>query len=577
MPPEPNTWSKVEEIKRQSQFLRGQIAEELAQPTAHFEETTANLLKQHGIYQQDDRDRRGRQSCPEGQPAERTWMMMVRVKIAGGRLTGDQWLALSELAHRFGNQTLRITNRQDVQFHGIAKQHLPFLMQALHQGRLTTLGACGDVVRNVLACPAPLADGGLRDQLYAQAQKLTAHFLPRTKAYPEIWSGAEPSADLSADQRPGVDQEEEPLYGANYLPRKFKMALALPEDNCVDIYTNDLGFLAFVEAGQIRGYEVLVGGGLGMTPADKTTFAALAQPLAFIRPEELIPLAEAVVKLFRDHGNRSNRRRARLKYLLADWGMERFRQELERYYGQPLPPPQNVSVTGLDHHLGWHQQSDGRWFYGLYIENGRVADRENIRLKSALEQICRQFGPGIRLTPMMSLLITDLAPEDRPRVEAILRSHGVRLSEEVLPVRQYSGACVALPTCGLAITESERALPAILDSLEGVLASLGLERLPLCVRMTGCPNGCGRPYNAEVGLVGRAKDKYAFYLGGSPLGNRLAFLYEPMLPRQEILPVLGRLLEAFTSLQLDGEGFGDFCARIGPEALRRLTSNGQNT
>jgi sulfite reductase (ferredoxin) len=575
MTPEPAGWSKLEEIKRQSRFLRGQIAQELAQPAAHFEEPTAHLLKHHGIYQQDDRDLRGLASGREGQPAERSWIMMVRVKIPGGRLTAAQWLGLSELADRLGNRTLRITNRQDVQFHGVSKHHLPQLMFAIHRLGLTTLGACGDVVRNVLACPAPLADGGIRDQLYEYAQKITAHFSPRTKAYQEIWHGLGTADDLPPAAQPGPDAQgsdvqEEPLYGPNYLPRKFKMAFGVPEDNCTDIYTNDLAFLAAVQADSIQGFQVLVGGGLGMTPADKTTFPALAQPLAFILPQDLLRLVEAVFTLFRDHGNRANRRRARLKYLVADWGMERFRQELERYYGRTLPPAQNITVTGVEHHLGWHRQSDGRWFYGLYVENGRVADREDVRLKTVLEQICRQFAPGIRLTAMMHLLITDVADEARPELEAILRNHGVRRSEEVLPVRKYSGACVALPTCGMAITESERALPAILDGVEGVLGRLGLEQLPLCIRMSGCPNGCGRPYNAEIGLVGRGKDTYALYLGGHRLGNRLAFLQDPMLGREEILPVLGRLLEGFRQLRRDNEDFGDFCARMGPEALRPL-------
>jgi len=578
MSTDPTGWSKVEEIKRQSRFLRGQIAYELAQPITHFEEATVHLLKQHGIYQQDDRDLRGRPGGLEGQPADRVWIMMVRVKIPGGRLTGAQWLALSELADRFGNHTLRITNRQDVQFHGVFKHHLPHLMQGILQIGLTTFGACGDVVRNVLACPAPLADGGIRDQLYDYAQKLTAHFLPRTKAYQEIWHGMEsgeeqPAAPLSAGSvAPGTDAQEEPLYGPNYLPRKFKIAFGLPEDNCTDIYTNDLAFLAVGQADGIQGFEVLVGGGLGMTPADKTTFAALAQPLAFIPPKDLLRLAEAVFCLFRDHGNRSNRRRARLKYLVADWGMDRFRQELEQYYGQTLPPPRNMTVTGVDHHLGWHRQPDGRWFYGLYVENGRVADRENVRLKTALEQICRQFAPGIRLTPMMSVLITDLAPEDRPRLEAILRSHGVRLSEEISLVRQYSGACVALPTCSMAITESERALPGILDQLEAVLTALGLAQEKIAVRMVGCPNGCGRPYNAEIGLVGRTKDKYAIYLGGSFLGDRLGFLYANMVGREEIVSRLRPVLEAFARNRAEGETFGDFCQRSGPEGLLALLS-----
>ena len=571
-------WSKIEHLKQASQFLRGQIAQELVATKDCFEEPTANLLKQHGIYQQDDRDRRG-QPGPEGQPANRAWIMMVRVKIPGGRLSCEQWLGLLEACQRWGNQTLRITNRQDIQFHGVLKRHLPDLMKAIHQMGLTTLGACGDVARNVLACPAPVADGGIRDQLYDGAQKLTQHFLPRTKAYREIWHSAQPDNPQKSRSFPPEREiahspgaEEEPLYGPNYLPRKFKIALGLPEDNCVDIYTNDLGFLAAVDGRQIVGFQVLVGGGLGMTPADKRTFPALAQMLAFIQPEELLPVAEAVFRVFRDFGNRADRRRARLKYLLADWGMERFRHTVEQYYGRPLRLPRSMSVTSVDNHLGWHPQSEGRWFYGLYIENGRVADRTDGAMQTALRELAGRLRPGVRLTPMMSLLLTDISERDRGLVERILRDHGVRLSEEISLVRQYSGACVALPTCSMAITESERAIPGILDQLEAVLTALGLAQEKIAVRMAGCPNGCGRPYNAEIGLVGRGKDKYAIYLGGSFLGDRLGFLYENMVGREEIVSRLRPVLEAFARNRADGETFGDFCHRCGPEGLQALLS-----
>lgn len=569
----PNPPSKVEEIKLGSSLLRGRISEELALPTDHFEEATAAVLKHHGIYQQDDRDRRGRKESGEG--SGRYWIMMVRVKIPGGRLTATQWLKLSELADRYGNGTLRITNRQDIQFHGIRKENLRALVAEICSLGLTTLGACGDLVRNVLACPAPQEDGGLREALFQLARRLTDLFLPRTSAYLQVWGAPEESrwpapeaSGFPAVELPSGD--EEPVYGPSYLPRKFKIAVGLPEDNCVDVFTNDLGFLAIHEAGQIRAYHVLVGGGLGMTPADSTTFPTLAQPLCIVEPGEVLPLAAAIVRLFRDYGNRSNRRRARLKYLVADWGIERFRHKVEEYYGAALGPGERVEVDIPDPHLGWHVQANGRFWYGLYVENGRVADRGTCRMKSAIAEICRRLGPGIRLTPMMSVLVTDIEGEAKPLVEEILRQHGVRLSEEISPLRQFSGACVALPTCGLAITDSERVLPAILAQLEPVMGRLGLENQPLVVHMTGCPNGCGRPYNAEVGLVGRAKDRYAIYLGGAPQGTRLGFLFADLVRRDKIAPLVTALLEVYAERRSGTECFGDFCFRLGAEALRRL-------
>jgi sulfite reductase (ferredoxin) len=569
----PSEWSKVERIKNSSRYLRGQIAEELANEQPLFEEETASLLKFHGIYQQDHRDLRGRPEA-EAQPGGRLWIMMIRVKIPGGRLTSAQWLALTECADQWGNQTLRITNRQDIQFHEVPKRHLESLIQRVRDIGLTTLGACGDVVRNVVACPAPLNDGGIRERLYADAVRVTSHLLPRSGAYREIWSGDHSAQDVSggkdSEASSPASQDEEPVYGTNYLPRKFKIAFSLAEDNCIDIYANDLGFLGVVEQGKLIGYQVMVGGGLGMTFADKSTFVALSQPVCLIEPDQVVPMAEAVVRLYRDHGNRANRRRARIKYLLADWGMEEFRRVLRRYFGQELRPPLPITVSHVDHHLGWHRQADGRWFYGMFVENGRVRDSDQARMKTALVEICRRLQPGIRLTPTVSLLITDIAEGDKSLVESILRDHGVRMSEEVGNVRRFSAACVALPTCGLAVTESERALPGVIDTLEKDLEDLGLKDLRLSIRMSGCPNGCGRPYNAEVGLVGRAKDRYAVFLGGSQHFDRLAFLYEPMVPRDQIAPLLARLLKVYKAHRTDGETFGDFCLRLGPERLRAL-------
>jgi len=343
--------------------------------------------------------------------------------------------------------------------------------------------------------------------------------------------------------------------------------MTLPEDNCVDAYTNDLAFMAISEGRRVEGYNVLVGGGLGVTPSNKRTFPALAQPLAFLRPDQVVDVAAAVVKVHRDFGDRSDRKRARLKYLLADRGLEWFKGEVEKHWGRALPEPRPQEVLGFDDHLGWHEQGDGRWFYGLNVENGRIVDREGFTLKSALREICRTFRPGIRLTPQQSILFADLCPADRPAVEAILCRHGVPLSEQISTVRRWSMACVALPTCPLAVAESERVLPGLIDRLESELARLGLAAERFTLRMTGCPNGCARTYNADIGLVGRTANKYTVYLGGRLLGDRLALLYKDVIPLDAIVPTLVPLLTCFKHSALPGETFGDFCHRQGAADL----------
>ena len=561
--------SAVDRAKLASHYLRGSVAEELANESDHFTKETSLLLKHHGMYQQDDRDLRGARG-PNGQKLGKVYSLMVRTKIPAGRLNSDQLLAELDLCDEVGNGTLRITNRQDFQLHGVLKRNVKRAIRRINEVHLTTFGGCGDVQRNVMCCPAPLHDG-VHDQMQDMACRLSAHLLPRTRAYHEVWLTDLESGERQLCNEDTEGQEVEPLYGRGYLPRKFKIAIALPQDNCVDVYTPDLGLLAIVESGQIIGYNFLVGGSFGVTPSDKKTFPALAKRMAFVPTEEVFAVAEAIIRLQRDHGNRSNRNQARMKYLVAAWGLEKFKAVVEDYFGRRLAGPHPADVCGFDDHLGWHEQGDGRFFYGLNVENGRILDCEGLKLKTALREVCREYRPGIRLTPCQSVLFTGLEPDARTGIEEILRRHGVKLLDEISTARRWSMACVGLPTCPLTLTESERALPSIIDRLEAELARLGLGGEKFTIRMTGCPNGCARPYNADVGLSGRAIRKYSVYLGGRLRGDRLAFLYKDLVPIDEIVPLLVTLFVYFKHARNNGETFGDFCFRKGAEELAHWT------
>lgn len=564
---DPVKLSSAEKLKMASNYLRGTIAEELANAKDTFEDETSQLLKFHGMYQQDDRDRRNARG-PDGQKLGKAYSLMVRAKIPGGKLTSEQLLAQLDLCDTIGNATLRITNRQDLQFHGILKRDIQQLVRKINEVQLTTLGACGDVGRNVMCCPAPVRRDPVHEQMHDAATLISNHLLPQTTAYHEIWL-TDPSTGQKELCGGGAEGHEiEPIYGAAYLPRKFKVAIALPGDNCVDVYTNDLGLLAICENFQIVGYNVLVGGGLGVTPSNKNTFPALAKRMCFIRPEQLLDVTTAIMKVQRDFGNREDRKRARMKYLIADWGLEQFKAKVEEYYGHPLPPPHPDDVWGVDDHIGWSDQGDGRWFYGLNVENGRILDCEGFELKSAIREVCRTYCPGIRLTAHQSILFTDISPSDCNAIEDIFRRRGVKLDDEISNARRWSMACVSLPTCPLAITESERVLPGLIDQLEVELARLGLYSEKFTIRMTGCPNGCARPYNADIGLVGKALGKYTIYLGGRLLGNRLGWIYKDLVPLDAIVPTLQPILMYFKQQQENGESFGDFCHRKGVDDLR---------
>jgi len=548
--------SKTEHLKANSRQLRGTLAEELANDADHISGDAAQIIKHHGSYQQDDRDNRGGDG--------KSYMFMVRTRVPGGKVTADQFLAELDLCERYGNGTLRITTRQGFQLHGVLKQDLKTTIRGINDALLTTFCACGDVERNVMCCPAPYRNNRVRDELQAMCDRVAEHLKPKTTAYFDVWLRDDDGEDLKVSEFKPVD---EPVYGERYLPRKFKTGFALPEDNCIDIYAQDLGFLAVVENDAIVGYNVLVGGGMGMTPVKKITFPAVAKRMCYVAPEQVVAVAEAVVKVQRDFGNRADRKVARMKYLIADWGLEKFKAKVEEYFGGPLPEPHPADVTDLDDHVGWREQGDGKWFLGVNVENGRIKDEGDLRVKTALRMIVDSYRIDSRLTARQGIILCDIEDAWRDNINRILREHGVKQEHELTLARRYSMACPALPTCGLSVTESERVMPDVMDQIEAALAEHGLAGERITVHMTGCPNGCARPYTPDVGLVGKAKLKYTLYLGGHDLGTRIAWIYRDMVPLEEIGSTLSPLFGYYRSERRDSESFGDFCHRVGCEQL----------
>lgn len=555
---------KNEAMKEGSRQLRGTIADELLNEFDHFDGDSEQLLKFHGTYQQDNRDARHEKNA-DGTAKGKSYMFMVRTRIPGGKVSAAQFLSELDLCDRFGNGTLRITTRQGFQLHGVLRTNLKATVKAINDIKLTTLAACGDVERNVMCCPAPHKNNAVHGQMQQMADALAEHLRPQTTAYWEIWLRDDQGEDTKVSDFKPV---EEPIYGATYLPRKFKTAIALPEDNCIDIYCNDLGFLAHVENDRILGYNVLVGGGMGVTPSAKKTFPALAKPMAYVTPNQVLKVAEAVVKVQRDYGNRVDRKVARLKYLIANWGIEKFKAEVEKYYGQSLPGPRPIAVTGVEDHIGWHEQGDGKLFLGINIENGRIKDEGDLRIKTGLRAILSRFGMNTRLTALQGVILCDIDPKDRAEITQLMKAHGIRAAEELTLVRRFSIACPAWPTCGLSITEAERALPGVIDEMEAELKKLDLLGDKIAVHMTGCPNGCARPYTPDIGLVGKAAgEKYTVFLGGNAEGTRLAYIFKDMVPKEEIVPTLVPVFARFKSERRNCESFGDFCHRVGKEAL----------
>ncbi|GAA4466683.1 NADPH-dependent assimilatory sulfite reductase hemoprotein subunit [Novipirellula rosea] len=559
--------SANESIKEESNFLKGTIDVELTEDTDQFNKDNQQLLKFHGTYQQDDRDARMAAKKTGG---GKEFSMMVRCRIPGGRITCDQMLAQLDLCDELGNSTLKITTRQTLQLHGVVKGNLRKAIHRINEIQLSTLAACGDVNRNVVCCPAKRVDVVHRD-MQVLTDALVVALAPQTPAYHELWV-TDPDSGESTLEGGGSGEVVEPLYGPTYLPRKFKVGIALPDDNCIDIYAQDLGFLAVVRDDKIIGYNVLVGGGMGTTPSAKKTFPALAKRMAFCTPEQAVDVAVAVVKVQRDHGNREDRKVARMKYLIADWGIEKFRAKVEEYFGEPLQDCTEDDVHEVDDHMGWQEQGDGKWSYGLNIENGRLYDNENHQLKATIRAVCHEFKTELRMTTNQSIIFTDIEEGDKDKLIALIKKHNAPLTEDISMVRRWSIACVALPTCGLAITESERRLPGIIDSIEQPLAKLGLDKERFTLRMTGCPNGCARPYNADLALVGKAKDKYTLFAGGGWVGDRMAYIYKDLVKDADVADELIGIFSAYKANRLDGESLGTFCTRVGRDDLEVLAA-----
>lgn len=547
--------SKLEGIKTASDYLRGSIEADLGNEDPNVSGDNAQLLKFHGTYQQDNRDERG--------GGNKSYSFMVRSRIPGGRVTAAQFLAELDIAEKYANQTVRITDRQGFQLHGVLKGDLKETIRGINESKLSTLSACGDVCRNFMCCPAPVHNSPVHDEMQKLADELAQHFAPQSTAYSEIWLTDENGEKSKVSEV----NFEEPIYGKTYLPRKFKMAIALPEDNCVDIYTQDLGLMVIVEGGKIVGYNVLVGGGQGMTPAKKNTFPAVGQKLTYVSPDQVVAVCEAVVKVQRDFGNRADRKQARMKYLINDWGLPKFKEKVEEYYGHSLPEPHAADVTDVDDHMGWHEQGDGKLYLGINVENGRIKDEGDLRLKTAFRVLLEKYGMDTRLTALQGVILCDIDPADKGDIESILKEHGVALAEELTLARRYAIACPALPTCGLAVTESERVMPSVMSDIEAALAENGLKDERLTVHMTGCPNGCARPYTPEVGLVGKARGKYTLYLGGNAQGTRIGFIFQDMVPEGEVGSTLSPVLARYKAERSDNESFGDYCFRLGLDGL----------
>ena len=552
--------SKAEAVKQQSRQLRGNIARDLADTTTPFDKEGYALLKFHGVYQGYDRD-----SATElkQRGESKTWQFMVRVRIPGGRLTASQYLALDALAHPYANGSLRITARQSIQFHGVLKPGLKVTIAEVNAALLTTLAACGDVVRTVTTVPAPIRDPVHR-RLEADARRLSTHLLPRTRGYHEIWVEGAPWREET-----GAGEEPDALYGERYLPRKFKAGLAIPEDNTIDVLTNDLAIVALFESDQLAGYNFLLGGGHGMTHNNPKTYPRLATPVAFIEPGDLLKAAAAVVRLHRDHGDRGNRRHARLKYVIAENGEEWARDRLEEYLGIALERCREMPAFVVPDHLGWHEQGDGRLYLGIPVASGRVVDNDRSQLRTALREIVERFGCDPILMPTQDIILSEIRPQDQGAIEALLREHRVCFAEDITPAERWALACPALPSCGLALTEAERVRDDIVAAVVVRLRHYGLDQERLSIRITGCPNGCARPYTGDIGIVGRMPGFYSLYVGGDFEGTRLNIPVADKVPLNAIAETLDPLFELFSSSRLAGEGFGDFCHRLGLPALQQ--------
>ncbi len=569
--------SKLEGIKEQSNFLREPLASQLLEDTTHFTEDAVQILKFHGSYQQDNRDNR-----IKGQ--EKDYQFMLRTRSPGGYIPASLYLTLDRLADEYGNHTLRVTTRQGFQIHGILKQNLKSAISAIIKNMGSTLGACGDLNRNVMAPPAPFKNRAEYQYAWEYANHVADLLTPQTGAYYEIWLDGEKvisaeeaeevkKARQTAKNGTNFSNTEEPLYGKHYMPRKFKCSVTVPGDNSIDVYTHDVSLVVITdEQGTLKGFNVLTGGGLGRTHNKEETFARIADPLGYVAKEDIYDLMKAILATQRDYGDRVNRRHARMKYLINDWGIDKFRTHVEKYFGKSIEPYQTLPDWQYQDFLGWNEQGDGKHFLGISVENGRVKDEGSFQLKTALKMIIEQFNLPMRLTANHNIILYEIDAKDVAAIDEILHQQGIITDpNEIESLTRFSMACPAFPTCGLAITESERILPSITARIRNLLDKLSMPQETFVIRMTGCPNGCARPYMAELGFVGSQPDTYQIWLGGSSNQIRLAEPYIQKLPIKELESFFEPIFVYFRDHKQEAECFGDFCHRVGFEALRQFS------
>ncbi|ASB62435.1 sulfite reductase [Bacillus sp. A053] len=555
--------SDVERIKRESDYLRGTLKEVmLDRISAGIPDDDNRLMKHHGSYLQDDRDLRNERQKQKLEPA---YQFMLRVRMPGGVSTPEQWLVMDDLSQKYGNGTLKLTTRETFQMHGILKWNMKKTIQTIHSALLDTIAACGDVNRNVMCASNPY-QSEIHSEVYEWSKKLSDDLLPRTRAYHEIW--------LDEERVAGTPEEEvEPMYGPLYLPRKFKIGIAVPPSNDIDVFSQDLGFIAIVEDGKLIGFNVAIGGGMGMTHGDTATYPQLAKVIGFCRPDQMYDVAEKTITIQRDYGNRSVRKNARFKYTVDRLGLDTVKEELENRLGWSL---EAAKLYHFDHNgdrYGWVEGIEDKWHFTLFVEGGRITDYDDYKLMTGLREIAKVHTGEFRLTANQNLIIANVSSEKKDEISALIEQYGLTDGKHHSALRRSSMACVALPTCGLAMAEAERYLPTLLDKVEEIIDENGLRDQEITIRMTGCPNGCARHALGEIGFIGKAPGKYNMYLGAAFDGSRLSKMYRENIGEADILSELRVLLSRYAKEREEGEHFGDFVIRAG---IIKATTDGTN-
>ncbi|KAA6453238.1 assimilatory sulfite reductase (NADPH) hemoprotein subunit [Bacillus swezeyi] len=556
--------SDVERIKEESNYLRGTLKESMLEPiSSGISDDDNRLMKHHGSYLQDDRDLRNERQKQKLEPA---YQFMLRVRMPGGVATPEQWLVMDELANQYGNGTLKLTTRETFQMHGILKWNMKKTIQKIHSALLDTIAACGDVNRNVMCASNPY-QSEIHAEVYEWSKKLSDDLLPRTRAYHEIWLDEEKVAGTPETE------EVEPMYGPLYLPRKFKIGIAVPPSNDIDVFSQDLGFIAIVEDGKLIGFNVAIGGGMGMTHGDKATYPQLAKVIGFCKPEQMYDIAEKTITIQRDYGNRSVRKNARFKYTVDRLGLETVKNELENRLGWSLAEAKPYHFDHNGDHYGWVKGVNGKWHFTMFIEGGRVTDYDDYKLMTGLREIAKIHTGDIRLTANQNLIIADVSSQKKKKISELIEQYGLTDGKHYTALRRSSIACVALPTCGLAMAEAERYLPTLIDKIDEIIEENGLQNEEITIRMTGCPNGCARHALGEIGFIGKAPGKYNMYLGAAFDGSRLSKMYRENIGEEDILKELRTILPRYAKEREEGEHFGDFVIRAG---IIEETTDGTN-